>query len=86
MDIFQQKLKMITKCGTVSLIGESWGSSVCILMAQILEAENIAVSVTLLEGIPNLFQDWTRSLMQYGNVNAKLVFNYFQINDMVILV
>lgn len=75
---------MITKCGTVSLIGESWGSAVCILMAQILEAENIAVSLTLLEGIPNVFQEWTKSLMQFGNVNAKLVFNYFSINDTVI--
>jgi hypothetical protein len=75
---------MITKCGTVSLIGESWGSAVCILMAQILEAENVAVSLTLLEGIPNVFQDWTKSLMQFGNVNAKLVFNYFPINETVI--
>lgn len=74
---------MITKCNTVSLIGISWGGAVCIAMAQILEAENIAVSLSLLEGLPNVFQDWTASLNQYGNINAKLIWNYFQMSNTV---
>jgi len=55
-----------------------------VLIAQLLEAENIAVSLTLLEGIPNVLQDWTKSLLQYGNINAKLLLNYFQISSAVI--
>lgn len=80
---FIQKLKAITNCGNVSLVGVSWGGAVCILMAQLLEAENIAVSLVLLEGIPNVLQEWTRGLVQYGNINAKLVMNYFQIKSVV---
>lgn len=71
---------MITKCGNVSLIGVSWGGAVSIVMAQMLEAENIPVSLTLLEGIPKVIQEWTRSLKQYGAINTKLVLNYFQID------
>lgn len=74
---------MITICGTVSLIGVSWGGVVSILMAQMLEAENIPVSLSLLEGTPHVIQDWTRSLMQYGSINAKLVSNYFKIDNEV---
>lgn len=74
---------MITKCGTISLIGVSWGGVVAILMAQMLEAENIPVSLSLLEGTPYVIQEWTRSLMQYGSINAKLVSNYFQIENEV---
>ncbi|VVC29213.1 Acyl transferase/acyl hydrolase/lysophospholipase,Ketoacyl-synthetase, C- [Cinara cedri] len=81
--ILVQKLKTITKCKMVSLIGISWGGAVCIAMAQILEAEDIAVSLTLLEGLPNVFQEWTTSLNQYGNINAKLIWNYFQISNTV---
>uniref|UniRef100_A0A2S2P8N0 Fatty acid synthase n=1 Tax=Schizaphis graminum TaxID=13262 RepID=A0A2S2P8N0_SCHGA len=81
--ILVQKLKSITKCGNVSLIGISWGGAVCVLMAQLLEADNIAVSLTLLEGIPNVIQEWTKSLLQYGNINAKLSLNYFQISSMM---
>jgi len=84
VNICLQKLKSITKCSNVSLIGVSWGGAVCLLIAQLLEAENIAVSLTLLEGIPNVLQDWTSSLLQYGNVNAKLLLNYFQISSTVI--
>lgn len=79
-----QKLKSITKCGNVSLIGISWGGPVCVLMAQLLEADNTAVSLTLLEGIPDVIQEWTKSLLQYGNINAKLLLNYFQISSAVI--
>lgn len=75
---------MITKCSTVSLIGISWGGAVCIVMTRMLEAENIAVSLTLLEGLPNVFQEWTATLTQYGNINAKLIGNYFQISNNVI--
>lgn len=55
-------------------------------MSQILEAENIAVSLTLLEGLPSVIQEWTSSLTQYGNINAKLVLNYFKINSTVITI
>lgn len=79
--ILVQKLKSITKCGNVSLIGMSWGGAVCVLIAQLLEADNIAVSLTLLEGIPNVFQEWTKSLLQYGSINSKLLLNYFQISS-----
>lgn len=75
---------MITKCGNVSLIGISWGGAVCIIMSQMLEAENIGVSLTLLEGLPNVIQVWTNSLTQYGNINVKLVLNYFNIDSTVI--
>lgn len=76
---------MISKCGNVSLIGISWGGAVCIIMAQMLEAENIGVSLTLLEGLPYAIQEWTNSLTQYGNINARLVLNYFNINSTVII-
>lgn len=79
--ILVEKLKSITICGNVSLIGISWGGPVCVLMAQLLEADNIAVSLTLLEGIPDVIQEWTRSLLQYGNINTKLLLNYFQISS-----
>lgn len=62
----------------------SWGGAVCLLMAQMLESENIAVSLTLLEGIPNVIQEWTSSLLQYGTINTKLVLNYFHMDNMVI--
>lgn len=74
---------MITKCGTVSLIGVSWGGVVAILMAQMLEAENIPVSLSLLEGTPYVIQEWTRNAMQYGSINVILVSNYFQIDNKV---
>jgi len=74
---------MITNHLTVSLIGVSWGGAVCILMAQILEAENIAVSLTLIEGIPDVIQEWASSLKQYGSINSKLVSNYFLFNHAV---
>lgn len=76
---------MITKCSTVSLIGISWGGAVCIFMAQMLEADNMAVSLTLLDGIPNVLQEWTSSLRQYGNFNSKLILNYFQFSSVVII-
>jgi len=68
----------------VSLIGVSWGGAVCVLIAQLLEAENIAVSLTLLEGIPNVLQEWTKSLLQNGSINAKLLLNYFEMSSTVI--
>lgn len=74
---------MITKCGNVSLVGVSWGGVVSILMTQMLEAENIPVSLSLLEGTPNVIQEWTRNFTQYGNINATLVSNYFQIDHKV---
>lgn len=77
---------MITKCSTVSLIGVSWGGAICILMAQMLETDNMAVSLTLLDGIPNVLQEWTSSLRQYGNFNSKLVSNYFRFSSVVIII
>jgi len=80
---FRQKLKAINRCSTVSLVGVSWGSVVCVLMAQLLEADNVAVSLTLLESAPGTVQEWAGSLLQYGNVNSKLVSHYFQTNNTV---
>jgi len=67
----------------VSLVGASWGSVVCALMAQLLEADNVAVSLTLLESVPGAVQEWAGSLLQYGNVNSKLVSHYFQTDNTV---
>ncbi|XP_050524470.1 fatty acid synthase-like isoform X2 [Daktulosphaira vitifoliae] len=47
-----KKLKQITNKNFVSLIGESWGGIVALKMAQILESEEIIVSVSLLYGDP----------------------------------
>lgn len=46
----------------------------------------MAVSLTLLDGIPNILQEWTNSLKQYGNFNSKLVSNYFRFSSVVIII
>lgn len=63
----------------------SWGGVMAIIMAQILEAENIAVSLTLIEGIPKVLHKWTKNLIHHGSINSKLVLNYFQTSTMVII-
>lgn len=50
----------------MSLIGESWGGIVALKMAQILEAQGTLVTVSLLEGDPEILTSWAKSF-QYNN-------------------
>lgn len=67
-----QKLKRISDCGYVSLIGESWGGIVALKMAQILEAQGTLVSVALLEGDPGSLAEWAEYYLTKVNIAHKL--------------
>lgn len=45
------------------MIGESWGGTVALKMAQILEARGTMVTVALLEGDPDILTEWAGSFL-----------------------
>lgn len=79
-----QKLRKISECRAVTLIGESWGGCVALIMSQILETEGILVSLSLLNGVPSTLLQWaTENLTSSNNMNATLLSRYLTIDDEV---
>ncbi|CAH1725990.1 unnamed protein product [Aphis gossypii] len=70
--ILVNKLKKITNQKYVSIIGESWGGTVALKMAQILEAEGTLTTVTLLEGDPEMLAECAKQFLSNGYINKKL--------------
>jgi len=54
------------------LIGESWGGTVALKMAQILEAEGTLTTVTLLEGDPDILAGCAKHFLSNGYITQKL--------------
>jgi len=80
-DILVKKLKQITDHKAITLIGESWGGSVALIMAQMLESEGILVSLSLLNGVPNTLIDWlTKNVNENKTMSVSLLSRYFPIN------
>ncbi|XP_022162608.1 fatty acid synthase-like [Myzus persicae] len=76
-----KKLRQITEHRAVTLIGESWGGAVALIMAQMLEAEGILVSLSLLNGIPSTLLSWTnKNLLLDHSINASLLSRYLSID------
>ncbi|XP_060836307.1 fatty acid synthase-like [Rhopalosiphum padi] len=76
-----KKLRQITEHRAVTLIGESWGGAVALVMAQILETEGILVSLSLLNGIPSTLLNWTtKNLVLNDSINASLLSRYLSID------
>ncbi|XP_025202615.1 fatty acid synthase-like [Melanaphis sacchari] len=77
-----KKLKQITEHRAVTLIGESWGGTVALVMAQILEAEGILVSLSLLNGVPSTLLSWiSKNLtLNDNNINMFLLSRYLSID------
>eukprot|EP00102_Acyrthosiphon_pisum_P016442 XP_008187406.1 PREDICTED: fatty acid synthase-like [Acyrthosiphon pisum] len=70
--ILVNKLKKITNQKYVSLIGETWGGTVALKMAQILEAEGTLTTVTLLEGDPEILVGCAKHFLSNGYITKKL--------------
>lgn len=61
----------------MSLIGESWGGIVALKMAQILESQETAVTVSLIEGDPGILTDWSESFLSNDNFINQLTTLYY---------
>ncbi|XP_026822789.1 fatty acid synthase-like, partial [Rhopalosiphum maidis] len=70
--ILVNKLKKITNQKYVSIIGESWGGTVALKMAQILEAQGTLTTVTLLEGDPEMLAECAKQFLSNGYITKKL--------------
>ncbi|XP_025423656.1 fatty acid synthase-like [Sipha flava] len=83
-EVLVKKLRQITEHHAVTLIGESWGGSVALVMAQLLESQGILVSLSLLNGVPSTLIKWTNEhFIVNNNLNATLLSKYLSINDEV---
>lgn len=77
-----QKLRQITEHHAVTLIGESWGGSLALIMTQILESQGVLVSLSLLNGVPSTLLEWTtENLILNNNMNATLLSRYLSMDD-----
>lgn len=56
----------------MSLIGESWGGIVALKMAQMLETRGTLVTVSLLEGDPEILTKWAESFLSNDYFTKKL--------------
>lgn len=73
---FTQKLKNILNQEYVSLIGESWGGIVALKVAQILESQGIMVTVSLIDGDPEILIEWSKIFLSNENYINKLKNSY----------
>jgi len=69
--------------GYVSIIGESWGGIVALKMAQILENQGTLVTVSLLEGDPEILTIWSKSFLSNHNLTNKLKTMYCSCSNKV---
>ncbi|VVC29220.1 Hypothetical protein CINCED_3A006213 [Cinara cedri] len=69
-------IKTITDKHYISLIGESWGGIVALKMAQILEDQDILVTVSLIEGEPESLIEWAGCFLSNNNFIDKLNTKY----------
>lgn len=67
----------------MSLIGESWGGIVALKMAQLLEAQGLLVTVSLLEGDPKSLIDWAESFLSNDNFINRLNKKYSSFSNEV---
>ncbi|XP_029343545.1 fatty acid synthase [Acyrthosiphon pisum] len=66
------KLKSISDHGYVSIIGECWGGIIALKIAQILEAQGILVTVTLLEFDSEYLTGWAERFRSNDNFDKRL--------------
>lgn len=79
-----QKLRRITEHHAVTLIGESWGGAVALVMTQILESQGVLVSLTLLNGVPSTLRQWIAdNFVVNDNLNVALLSRYLSIDNKV---
>ncbi|XP_016657076.1 fatty acid synthase isoform X4 [Acyrthosiphon pisum] len=66
------KLKSISDHGYVSIIGECWGGIIALKIAQILEAQGILVTVTLLEFDSEFLTGWAQRFRSNNDFAMRL--------------
>ncbi|XP_050423204.1 fatty acid synthase-like [Adelges cooleyi] len=68
-----ERITEITDHKSITIIGESWGGAVALLMTQLLESKGLMVSLTLLDGVPYELFGSFRNLLLNSNFNSKLL-------------